>query len=67
MAEALDPRTGLAEPVLKLLVELGEAEAHVMEVVGVGAGERVVKAVKLKEDVKCPVTLRRGEAVGIRV
>lgn len=44
--EAAEPRVGLAEAVMELVVELGKALAHVVEVVGVWAGEGIVKAVK---------------------
>lgn len=66
-AEEVDPRTRLAEPVVKLLVELGEAVTHVMEIVRVRTREGVAKSVKLKEDVKGPVTLSLCEGIGIRV
>lgn len=65
--EEADPRAGLVEPAVELLVELGEAAAHVLEVVGLRVREGIVEAVKLKEDIKGCVTLRLGERVGLSV
>lgn len=50
-----------------MVVELGKAMAHVTEVVGVWTGEGIVEAVKFYKDVKCPITLRLGEGVGVRI
>lgn len=50
-----------------MLVELGEAVTHVMEIVRVRTREGVAKSVKLKEDVKGPVTLSLCEGIRIRL
>lgn len=66
-AEEADPRAGLAEVAMELVIEPGKAVAHVTEVLGVWTGEGIVKAVKFYEDVKCPIALRLGEGVGVRI
>jgi hypothetical protein len=68
-SSAADTRAGLADAGVELLLELGEAFAHVVEVVGVGGRERVVEAVELEEDVEGAIALGLGEKgrVGLRV
>lgn len=70
-AEEADSRAGLAEAAIELLLELGEAAAHVIEVVGMRTRERVVEAVEFKEKVEGAIALGLGEegrvGVGVRV
>lgn len=70
-AEEADSRAGLAEAAIELLLELGEAAAHVIEVVGMRTRERIVEAVEFKENVEGAIALGLGEEgrveVGVRV
>lgn len=51
--------------VIELLLELGEAAANVVKVLGVGGRERVIERVELEENVKGTITLGLAEAGGI--
>lgn len=68
-AEEADTRAGPADAGVELLLELGEAAAHVVEVVGFGGRERVVEVVELEEEVEGAIALGLGEKgrVGLRV